>query len=81
MDIEGYEKKALHGGTKVDAVHFVNVKKMAICIYHNPEDELEISNFVSQYGYNFYLTDGYMVLSDSKEPPIRKAVLRAYKKA
>jgi hypothetical protein len=77
MDIEGYEKQALHGGTV--GANFVNIDKMAICVYHNPEDEKEISNYVTHHGYKFYLTDGYMVLSDSKEPPIRKAVLRAHK--
>jgi hypothetical protein len=79
MDIEGYEMKALHGATTTDGGRFVNINKMAICTYHNLEDELKISNFISQYGYKFYLTNGYMVLSDSSEMPIRKAILRAYK--
>ncbi|MCL2359367.1 MAG: FkbM family methyltransferase [Nitrososphaerota archaeon] len=79
MDIEGYEKQALHGGTIEDNAGFVNIDKMAICTYHNPEDDFEISNFVSQYGYNIYLTKGYIFFPDSNNPPIRKAVLRAYR--
>ncbi|MDR0374041.1 MAG: FkbM family methyltransferase [Nitrososphaerota archaeon] len=85
MDIEGYEKQALRGGT-INDTKFANINKMAICTYHNPEDETEISNFVSQYGYKFHLTDGYIVVSDLNSPPsektpfpIRKGVLRAYK--
>ncbi|MCL2173596.1 MAG: FkbM family methyltransferase [Candidatus Bathyarchaeota archaeon] len=77
MDIEGYEKQALKGGI-TDNTKFSNIKKMAICVYHTPEDEKEISNFVTHYGYKFYLTDGYIYFPDSKNPPIRKAVLRAH---
>ena len=79
MDIEGYEKRALCGGVIGGGVNFVGIDKMAICTYHNSDDEFDFSNFVSRYGYKFYLTDGYMVLLDSDEFPIRKAILRAYK--
>jgi hypothetical protein len=78
MDIEGCEMQALWGGI-IDTMKFVNIDKMAICVYHNPTAEVEVSNFVLQYGYNFYLTNGYMVFLDSHNPPIRKSVLRAYK--
>jgi len=78
MDIEGCEKQSLYGGM-INDVKFIDINKMAICTYHNPEDEVEISNFVSQHGYKFYLTDGYMFFPDSNNPPIRKAILRAYK--
>jgi len=77
MDIEGYESRALQGGIK--GGDLVDINKMAICVYHNPEDEGKVSNFMSQQGYKFYLTKGYIVFSDSKNPPIRKAVLRAYR--
>jgi hypothetical protein len=78
LDVEGYEKQTLRGSIMADA-KFVNVNKMSICVYHNPEDEAEISNFVSQHGYKSYLTNGYIVFPDSSNPPIRKAVLRAYR--
>ncbi|MCL2358884.1 FkbM family methyltransferase [Candidatus Bathycorpusculum sp.] len=78
MDIEGYEQKALNGAT-LDKTNFTEINKMAICIYHNPQDETTISNFLAQYGYKFYLTDGYIVISDSNNPIIRKGILRAYK--
>jgi len=77
MDIEGYEKQALFCSVIDDK--FVNINKMAICVYHNPEDEVEISKFVSRYGYKSYVTKGYMFIQDFKNPPIRKAVLRAYR--
>jgi predicted RNA methylase len=80
MDIEGCEKQALCGGI-MNNMKFMNIIKMVICVYHNPEDEVEISNFVSRYGYKYYLTSGYMYFPDSTDPPIRKAILRAYKMA
>ena len=78
MDIEGYETRALRGGI-IDDFQFVNIEKMALCVYHNLEDEREISNFVQNFKYDFYLTEGYLVASDLNGCPIRKAVLRAYK--
>ena len=79
MDIEGYEKQALQGGLGEDNASFADINKMAICTYHNPQDDREISNFVSQYGYKTQLTNGYIYFPDSNPPPIRKAVLRAHK--
>jgi len=76
MDIEGCEMQALCGGV-IDDVKFVNIDKMAICVYHRPTDEIEISNFVSRYGYKFYLTEGYMFFPDGNELQIRKSILRA----
>ncbi|MDR2204336.1 MAG: FkbM family methyltransferase [Nitrososphaerota archaeon] len=78
MDIEGYEKQALYGGS-LNKEKAVNIAKMAICVYHNPEDEMEISKIVTQQGYKAYLTKGYMVVADYKNPIIRKVILRAHK--
>jgi hypothetical protein len=79
MDIEGYEKQTLYGAL-INKEKIANITKMAICVYHKPEDELEISNFLSNQGYKFYLTKGYMILLDPNPAllPIRKTVLRAY---
>jgi hypothetical protein len=76
MDIEGYELQALHGGIKDG---FVNIKKMAICLYHKFEDEVEISDFVTMHGYDFHMTDGYIVGYDFNGCPVRKGILRAKK--
>lgn len=54
MDIEGSELKALRGSEK----HLKNDKPvLAICIYHNPEDFLEIMEYLQELdlGYKFYL--------------------------
>ncbi|MCL2135027.1 MAG: FkbM family methyltransferase [Candidatus Bathyarchaeota archaeon] len=78
MDIEGCEIQALWGGI-IDNAQFVDINKMAICVYHNPSDEVEISQFVLRFKYNFCLTNGYMVFLDSHDSPLRKSVLRAYR--
>ena len=45
MDIEGAELKALKG-----AQHIIKTQrpKLAICLYHNPEDLWEIPNYIKQ---------------------------------
>ncbi|MCL2358316.1 FkbM family methyltransferase [Candidatus Bathycorpusculum sp.] len=79
MDIEGFEKQALQGGTTKNKAFFADINKLAICTYHNPEDEFEISKFATQYGYKSHLTQGYIFFPDANPTPIRKAVLRAYR--
>lgn len=45
MDIEGSEKKALQGA---ESVIKKNRPKLAICIYHNPEDLYEIPFLIKE---------------------------------
>lgn len=54
LDIEGAEKAALEGCKKVIEKHH---PKLAICIYHKPNDIFEIFKLIQSFNvaYNFYL--------------------------
>lgn len=54
MDIEGSELQALQGGEKLIRA---NHPKLAVCVYHRPEDIYEIPNLLLAYhpDYTFYL--------------------------
>ena len=79
IDVEGYERQVLRGGEGLLKTPFVN--KIALCVYHKPEDETEFSQLVSSWGYQYHLVDGYMVFITGSEDnnPVRKGVLRAYR--
>jgi len=83
MDISGYEMKALRGSFK--AMNSGLIDKMAVCVYHRAEDEINVSDLLDDCGYETYLPKGYMVLISGGEfdnPPIvRKGVVRAWRKA
>jgi FkbM family methyltransferase len=54
MDIEGAEKNALIGGERIIRE---NMPKLAICVYHKPEDIYELPRIIAGYnsGYRFTL--------------------------
>ena len=54
MDIEGAELEALQGGAKLIKK---NHPKLAICVYHKPEDIYTIPQLLLEYNpnYTFYL--------------------------
>jgi len=54
MDIEGSEIKALLGAKRIIQEH---KPRLAICVYHNPEDYFEIPRLLKQFvpEYKFYL--------------------------
>lgn len=54
MDIEGAEKRAIEGAKEILRNH---KPKLAICIYHKPEDVFEIPQLILKYqpNYKFYI--------------------------
>lgn len=52
MDIEGSELDALKGASKLIEK---NKPKLAICIYHNNQDLLNVFNFLKPFGYDFFM--------------------------
>ena len=76
MDIEGFEKKALLGAQKLFSCgcHV----KMDICTYHFPDDVKNIGDTITNYGFNWKSSDGYILFFwDGDEPSFRKALIRA----
>lgn len=83
MDIEGEEIKALKGAE----YSLMNRNmKLAICAYHNENDENGIKNICSKFGYDFTSPKGYMVFiteneRESRTEPIKlvRGILRGVK--
>lgn len=67
MDIEGAEEDALQGGSAY--LKKKKNQKIAVCAYHNVNDEKKISSILGQCGYSLTTTPGYMVfLATTIEP-------------
>jgi len=77
LDIEGYEKVVLEDIRNLLS-QFSNVQ-MAICVYHNQEDEQSIIEILKN-DYSYYFQNGYMLFyydRNIKYPYFRHGVLRA----
>jgi hypothetical protein len=78
MDIEGFEKKAL-AGMKTLINTCPNIK-MNICTYHHPDDLIQIEKIISDYGFTWEVSNGYILFfHPNEEPKFRKALIRAEK--
>ncbi len=79
MDIEGFEKTVLED--IIDVLSIFSYSDLAICVYHNQEDESYIMNLLkNDYICNFQ--NGYMLFYYDKNityPYFRHGVLRAHK--
>lgn len=81
MDIEGMELKALQGA---EQILLQNNVKLAVCVYHNQNDNEEITNWLEQRGYKCSNSRGYVVCQGEWElkmmnPNFRRALLYAEK--
>lgn len=83
MDIEGCEVKALMGAKQVLKE---NDLKLAICAYHNPEDEGSIKKILEEMGYRTEVSAKYMVfipdrLYEKEESDLEfvRGLVRGYK--
>ena len=78
MDIEGYEQLALKGMKHL--IESKNRVKMDICTYHKPNDFEEIKSFLNENGFNFQVSDSFMLFYTSNDlPEFRKVLIRAWK--
>lgn len=64
MDIEGAELEALYGAKRIISEQR---PKLAISIYHRPEDIVELSHLIMKYNdsYKFYLRHHSIVSWDT----------------
>ena len=77
MDIEGFEEKALVGAKRL--LNSNNNIICAICTYHTPFAEKNISEIMKTYGYSPEYNKGYMIFHYEKEfsaPYLRRGVIR-----
>lgn len=69
MDIEGAEVEALSAATEL--LESKKNLKLAVCVYHNLEDEEKVREILEPRGYACENTSGYMVFPDNMEQPPR----------
>ncbi|MDE5699944.1 MAG: FkbM family methyltransferase [Lachnospiraceae bacterium] len=78
MDIEGYEREALRGGSRVLSESIANC---AICSYHRHGDEAAIRGLLEDYGYHTDVSEGYMFFPFDTELEFRKGVVYGRKES
>jgi len=81
IDVEGAESRLIKGCKRILAEQ--KPLKAAICTYHKKDDEKEFSLLLSQNGFKFNHSDGYMLFfydKKMKAPYFRRGLLRAEKK-
>ncbi len=80
MDIEGAEVSAMTGGNRFFSCS--DKVNLALCVYHNPDDEERLLSYADKYGFDAYTTKGYMIFPDNMSQPVRlvHGVLRLEKK-
>ncbi len=78
IDVDGEELKLLNGMKTL--LKSNSLKRVAICAYHNQEDELVLSKELLKFNYKVTTSDGYMLFFYDKNicpPYFRKGVIRA----
>jgi hypothetical protein len=80
IDVDGGERSLLKGFEHT--IGMANPMKIALCTYHQHDDELEFSNWLKSKQYNVKPSSGYMIFHYDKKlkaPYIRRALIRATK--
>lgn len=80
IDVDGGERGLLNGFEQTIAK--AQVMKIALCTYHQHDDEREFSSWLKSKNYNVIPSSGYMIFHYDKKlkaPYIRRALIRATK--
>ena len=80
IDVDGGERKLLQGFA--DTVSRASRMQIALCTYHQHEDEKEFSSMLSAKGYAVSPSGGYMIFYYDKKlkaPYLRRSLIRATK--
>lgn len=73
IDVEGTEKEVLMGADKLLMSENVQVY---VCTYHKKNDEQDLSEFLSERGFEIEKSDGYMFYGLGKDAGFRRGVIR-----
>lgn len=80
IDVDGGERSLLKGFEHT--IETANPMKIALCTYHQHDDEREFSSWLKSKQYNVEPSSGYMIFHYDKKlkaPYIRRALIRATK--
>lgn len=80
IDVDGAEQELLNGAKEILARK--GPMKIAICTYHNQNDERDFRELLSKNGFDCTTSDGYMLFyleGEFVEPYLRRGILRAKK--
>ncbi len=81
IDVDGGERGLLRGFEQI--ISETTAMKIALCTYHQHDDELEFTQWLEQKNYDVEPSHGYMIFHYDKKlkaPYIRRALIRATKK-
>lgn len=81
IDVDGGERGLLRGFEEI--IEKANKMKIALCTYHQHDDECEFTAWLQQKNYHVAPSPGYMIFHYDKKlkpPYIRRALIRATKK-
>ena len=81
IDVDGEEANVLRGCEKT--LTFQKPLKVALCTYHNQNDEVIFSKLLRSKGFEIVYSKGYMIFSydkNIKPPYLRRGMIRAMKK-
>ena len=82
MDVDGGERAALRGASRLLSTNAS--LRVALCAYHNQQDEEEFTQLLQQHNFKVEAANGYMIFYFDKTlapPYFRRGVLRATKKS
>jgi hypothetical protein len=80
IDVEGAESRLLSGCRRI--LNDGKPLKVAICTYHNDEDEHELNATLTQSGFETTHSDGFLIIYTDrklKAPYLRRGLIRARK--
>lgn len=81
IDVDGGERSLLEGFSEI--IRERKPMKIALCTYHQHDDEQEFSSLLVQNGFEVHPSSGYMIFYYDKKlkaPYLRRALIRAEKK-
>ena len=81
IDVDGGERPLLKGFSQL--IRDRKQMKIALCTYHQHDDESEFTALLTKNGFNVHPSNGYMIFYYDKKlkaPYLRRALIRAEKK-